>query len=195
MSKKFDDVLDDCLERIANGERLEACLDDYPQYRQQLIPLLQMARATANVAAIVSPESDAKAPQLSAVHPGHTHGPAVSASIAMALGSLVPGGPTHCHRCGRNSTSGYGCRSHYRGLIRQRSRRLALLGKDDQGVDPAETFAVGCQQGRGVRASGYRPRKRDASPGETGQICRCRIRHEAHEQTPGTLGQLRRRRR
>ena len=61
MSKKFDDVLDDCLERIANGERLEACLDDYPQYRQQLIPLLQMARATANVAAIVSPESDAKA--------------------------------------------------------------------------------------------------------------------------------------
>ena len=61
MTKKFDNALDDCLERVANGEKLEACLDDYPQHRQQLAPLLRMALATANVAAIAAPNSDAKA--------------------------------------------------------------------------------------------------------------------------------------
>lgn len=61
MSNRFDNALDDCLERIANGEKLEACIGDYPQYRQQLVPLLQMARATADVAAMAKPNAEAKA--------------------------------------------------------------------------------------------------------------------------------------
>ena len=61
MSKQFDDALNDCLERIAAGDKLAACLGNYPQYRQQLMPLLQVAWATSNVAATVTPEPDAKA--------------------------------------------------------------------------------------------------------------------------------------
>ena len=61
MSKRFDNALDDCLQRISDGEKLEVCLGDYPQFRQQLVPLLQVARATANVAATATPDPDAKA--------------------------------------------------------------------------------------------------------------------------------------
>lgn len=60
MSKQFDYALNDCLERIAAGEKLEACLGDYPQFRQELMPLLQLARATSNVAATVNSEAKAR---------------------------------------------------------------------------------------------------------------------------------------
>ncbi len=61
MSNRFDDALNDCLERIASGEKLETCLGDYPQYRQDLIPLLQLAQATSDVAAATLPNPGAKA--------------------------------------------------------------------------------------------------------------------------------------
>jgi len=41
--KKLDRVLEDCLERAAKGESLEQCLLHYPQFADELRPLLQTA--------------------------------------------------------------------------------------------------------------------------------------------------------
>lgn len=41
MADNFDKILDECIDRINRGESLEACLSDYPQYGEQLKPLLQ----------------------------------------------------------------------------------------------------------------------------------------------------------
>ena len=38
-------ALADCLEFMRQGETLEACLDRYPQYRDRLRPLLEVAQA------------------------------------------------------------------------------------------------------------------------------------------------------
>ena len=38
-------ALADCLEFMRQGERLEECLDRYPQYRDRLRPLLEVAQA------------------------------------------------------------------------------------------------------------------------------------------------------
>lgn len=41
MVNNFDRILDECIDRISRGERLESCLADYPEYVEQLEPLLQ----------------------------------------------------------------------------------------------------------------------------------------------------------
>ena len=41
--KRFDRALEDCLQRIVNGETLESCLRRYPQYAGELTPLLRTA--------------------------------------------------------------------------------------------------------------------------------------------------------
>ena len=41
MANNFDRILDECIDRISRGERLESCLADYPEYVEQLEPLLQ----------------------------------------------------------------------------------------------------------------------------------------------------------
>ena len=43
MSKKFDDILNECLDRAAKGEDVEQCLRDYPELASQLRPLLEPA--------------------------------------------------------------------------------------------------------------------------------------------------------
>lgn len=40
-SEKFDDILNECLERILHGEAAEQCLDRFPQHADKLKPLLQ----------------------------------------------------------------------------------------------------------------------------------------------------------
>ena len=40
MSRDFDDILNDCLERVARGEGLQQCMESYPEYREELAPLL-----------------------------------------------------------------------------------------------------------------------------------------------------------
>lgn len=48
MNKKFENILDECLERITlKGESIEACLSKYPEYASQLEPLLRMAVSTS----------------------------------------------------------------------------------------------------------------------------------------------------
>ncbi len=41
MVNNFDRILDECIDRINRGEKREACLADYPEYAEQLEPLLR----------------------------------------------------------------------------------------------------------------------------------------------------------
>ena len=41
MTNNFDKILDECIDRINLGESVNACLSDYPDYIEQLEPLLQ----------------------------------------------------------------------------------------------------------------------------------------------------------
>jgi len=41
MANEFDRILDECIDRINRGERLEDCLASYPEHAQRLRPLLQ----------------------------------------------------------------------------------------------------------------------------------------------------------
>ena len=51
--REFDDILDDCLERLlAKGETLEQCLESYPEQTVELKPLLETALATKQASAI-----------------------------------------------------------------------------------------------------------------------------------------------
>ncbi|MGD2157559.1 MAG: DUF5667 domain-containing protein [Anaerolineales bacterium] len=43
MNHKFESILDECLERIAAGARLEECLEQHPQHAEELRPLLTAA--------------------------------------------------------------------------------------------------------------------------------------------------------
>ena len=52
-SKKFDNILDECLERLlVKGETIEQCLASYPEQATELEPLLQTALAAKKVSAI-----------------------------------------------------------------------------------------------------------------------------------------------
>ncbi len=54
MSKmnEFENILDECLQRLINGESIEACLSRYPRYRAELEPLLRTAQDTLKAADI-----------------------------------------------------------------------------------------------------------------------------------------------
>lgn len=41
MTDNFEKILDDCIDRINRGESFDSCLADYPDYAEQLKPLLQ----------------------------------------------------------------------------------------------------------------------------------------------------------
>ncbi len=61
MSKEFDNILDECLERLlVNGETIEQCLQGYPEQAANLKPLLQTALATRQTIAI-QPRAEFKA--------------------------------------------------------------------------------------------------------------------------------------
>jgi hypothetical protein len=59
MNEKFDYIIDECLDRITRGQSVEACLDDYPEYSEQLKPLLQAILQTKN-AYTYTPSASAK---------------------------------------------------------------------------------------------------------------------------------------
>ena len=42
MAKDFDRILDECVDRINRGEKLEDCLDNYPEHAKELQPLLRV---------------------------------------------------------------------------------------------------------------------------------------------------------
>ena len=59
-NSEFENILDECLDRLASGETLEQCLQSYPEQAAQLEPLLQMAQAVTKASAIL-PRAEFKA--------------------------------------------------------------------------------------------------------------------------------------
>jgi hypothetical protein len=51
-AKEFENILDECLERIIKGEDIETCLAQHPEHAAELEPLLRTALDTRNAAAI-----------------------------------------------------------------------------------------------------------------------------------------------
>ncbi|MBL7119139.1 MAG: hypothetical protein ISS53_00480 [Dehalococcoidia bacterium] len=48
----FDQILDHCIDRIAKGEDVERCLQDYPRQAAELEPLLRVAFTTCEASAV-----------------------------------------------------------------------------------------------------------------------------------------------
>lgn len=59
MAKDFDRILDECIDRMNRGERMEACLAEYPEHARQLEPLLRAVTQTKAVYSF-SPAAEAK---------------------------------------------------------------------------------------------------------------------------------------
>jgi hypothetical protein len=59
-SSDFEDILDECLERLIKGGTVEQCLESYPEQALELEPLLRTAQATREAAAI-TPRAEFKA--------------------------------------------------------------------------------------------------------------------------------------
>ncbi len=60
MTEEFEQILDQCIDRLNAGAKLEARLADYPRYADQLRPLLQAASQTKEAFAF-TPSASAKA--------------------------------------------------------------------------------------------------------------------------------------
>ncbi|MCH7745723.1 MAG: hypothetical protein IIC84_06590, partial [Chloroflexi bacterium] len=61
MSRNFDDILNDCLERVSKGEDVQQCVRRYPEHADELFPLLRLAAATTQAAHSTSYSAEAKA--------------------------------------------------------------------------------------------------------------------------------------
>lgn len=59
MADNFDRILDECIDRINRGQSLEDCLADYPEYVEQLEPLLRAMLQTQGAYSFV-PSASAK---------------------------------------------------------------------------------------------------------------------------------------
>lgn len=68
MNQNFDDILNDCLERIAAGEDIPACVERYPEHSEELASLLRIAKVTMQVAVEATQIDDAKARVLARVN-------------------------------------------------------------------------------------------------------------------------------
>ena len=60
MNGTVDDILNECIERLAAGETVEQCLASHPDYAVELEPLLRTSASTMNVAATITHREDAK---------------------------------------------------------------------------------------------------------------------------------------
>ncbi|MEK7872524.1 MAG: DUF5667 domain-containing protein [Chloroflexota bacterium] len=54
----MDDILNECLDRLARGETMEACLARYPEHAPELRPLLIVARATLAATVQITPRAE-----------------------------------------------------------------------------------------------------------------------------------------
>ena len=64
MEADLNDVLNECIERLARGERVEECVERYPEQRDELLPLLKVAAATLATASSVAYRPEVKARSL-----------------------------------------------------------------------------------------------------------------------------------
>ena len=60
MNGEFVEALNDCVERITNGESVQACLNRYPDYAEELRPLLDVSVSTIRAAESVQPDPTAR---------------------------------------------------------------------------------------------------------------------------------------
>lgn len=60
MGTSFDDILNECIERVSKGEALEQCLASYPDHSVELEPLLRTSAAAMSVAAAITYRPEAK---------------------------------------------------------------------------------------------------------------------------------------
>ena len=58
--KQFDNILNECLDRVLRGETIERCLQSYPDQARELEPLLRTALA-AKQAVYIQPRAEFKA--------------------------------------------------------------------------------------------------------------------------------------
>lgn len=61
MNRRFDDILDECVEHVLQGESVEQCLERYPEQARELEPLLRVAAATRKTSSAVDPRPEFKA--------------------------------------------------------------------------------------------------------------------------------------
>jgi hypothetical protein len=59
--KKIEDILNNCLERMFDGESIEDCLRDYPWQASELEPLLKTSFALLRKSAAIQPDPEFKA--------------------------------------------------------------------------------------------------------------------------------------
>ena len=59
MKDNLDKILDECIDRINRGESIDACLADYPAYREEIYPLLS-AMVETKTAGSFAPSTRAK---------------------------------------------------------------------------------------------------------------------------------------
>jgi len=59
-NREFENIFDDCLERLARGDTLMQCLESHPEQAEQLEPLLRMAQTARETSAIL-PHPDFRA--------------------------------------------------------------------------------------------------------------------------------------
>ena len=51
---RLSKILEECLSRIRNGESIDVCLDDYPDVREQLEPMLRTALSVSKMPRIMA---------------------------------------------------------------------------------------------------------------------------------------------
>ncbi|MBM3943874.1 MAG: hypothetical protein FJ317_00080 [SAR202 cluster bacterium] len=61
MSQELQQILDECIERLASGESIESCVAAYPEHREQLLPLLEAAWRGFTAAEAIPVDTTAKA--------------------------------------------------------------------------------------------------------------------------------------
>jgi hypothetical protein len=54
MAKRFEDILNECIDRMLQGESVEQCLAGYPEQARELAPLLRTAVAAREASAVES---------------------------------------------------------------------------------------------------------------------------------------------
>ena len=60
MNGTVDNILNECIERLAAGETVDQCLASYPDHAVELEPMLHTSAATMNVAATITYRPEAK---------------------------------------------------------------------------------------------------------------------------------------
>ena len=61
MSEKIENILNDCLERMAKGEELQHCIERYPEHKDELVPMLRIAEITMQSAKDISYNEEVRA--------------------------------------------------------------------------------------------------------------------------------------